>query len=159
MRSMPGQVGPDVTLETLHGDLTNLQADMRDVKDDLREVKGDLREVKALVASGFRTFADWPAEVLRLLRENFGPGDRIVEISPFAQPYVYGLAVITRTGVRRLLLVNKRNRDVSISVAGAAGSQVESVDVTTGFKPPWKAKLSSDGLILHGFAVSLITLP
>src|SRR5262245_2083913 len=70
MRSMPGQVGPDVTLETLHGDLTNLQADMRDVKGDLREVKDDLREVRALIASGLRTFADWPAEVLRLLREN-----------------------------------------------------------------------------------------
>jgi hypothetical protein len=97
--------------------------------------------------------------VLRLLRENFAPGDKIVEISTFAPPYVYGLAVVTKTGIRRLLLVNKRNRDVSISVAGAAGSQVESVDATTGFKPPSKAKLNSDGLTLHGFAVSLITLP
>ena len=95
--------------------------------------------------------------VLRLLRENFGPGDRIVEISSFAN--VYGFAVVTKTGIRRLLLVNKRNRDVSISVAGAAGSQVESVDVTTGFKPPLKAKLNSENVTLHGFAVSLITLP
>jgi len=95
--------------------------------------------------------------VLRLLRENFGPGDRIVEISSVA--HVYGFAVVTKTGIRRLLLVNKRNRDVSISVAGAAGSQVESVDVTTGFKPPLKAKLNSENVTLHGFAVSLITLP
>ena len=95
--------------------------------------------------------------VLRLLRENFGPGDRIVEISSSA--HVYGFAVVTKTGIRRLLLVNKRNRDVSISVAGAAGSQVESVDVTTGFKPPLKAKLNSENVTLHGFAVSLITLP
>jgi hypothetical protein len=61
--------------------------------------------------------------------------------------------------MRRLLLVNKRNRDVSFRVTGAAGSQVESVDVRTGFKPPSQAKLNSENVTLHGFAVSLITLP
>jgi hypothetical protein len=97
--------------------------------------------------------------VLRLLRENFGPGDRIVEISGSAQPYVYGLAVVTKSGNRRLLLVNKRNRDMAISVAGAAGGQLESVDVTTAFLPPAKSKLDSDHLTLHGFAVASLTLP
>jgi len=99
--------------------------------------------------------------VLRLLRENFGPGDKIVGISPSAQPlpYVYALAVITKAGTRRLLLVNKRNRDISISVRGAAGGQQESVDVTTAFQPPSKSKLNSDDLTLRGFAVSLITFP
>jgi hypothetical protein len=84
-----------------------------------------------------------------------------VEISPFTQPfpYVHGLAVVTKTGTRRLLLVNKRNRDISIHVTGAAGSQVECVDVTTAFQPPSKSKLNSDDLTLHGFTVSLLTLP
>src|SRR5215467_7812605 len=96
---------------------------------------------------------------LRLLRENFGPGDKIAEISRSAQPYVYALAVVTKTGGRRLLLVNQRNRDISLSVTGAAGGQVESVDVTTAFQPPSKAQLNSDHLTLHGFAVALLTLP
>lgn len=63
MLSMPEGAGPDVTLNTLHGDLGDLKADMR-------EVKADVREVKTLIASGLRAFADWPGEVIRLLREN-----------------------------------------------------------------------------------------
>ena len=54
----------EVTLHTLHQDLG-------EVKSDLREVKSDLREVKVLVATGLRAFRpDWPAEMLRVLREN-----------------------------------------------------------------------------------------
>src|SRR5215467_7973636 len=52
--------------------------------------------------------------VLRLLRENFGPGDKIAEITDSAEPYVYGLAFLTKTGTRKLLLINKRNRDISL---------------------------------------------
>ncbi|MBI1962440.1 MAG: hypothetical protein HYS37_03610 [Candidatus Rokubacteria bacterium] len=48
---------PEVTLHTLH--------------QDLGEVKGEVREVKVLVATGLRAFRpDWPAEMLRVLREN-----------------------------------------------------------------------------------------
>ena len=102
--------------------------------------------------------------VLKLLHDNFGPGDKIVEIapvSPFAQdhPYVIGLAVVTKAGTRRMLLVNKRDRDLDVSIPGAAGGTLERADVTTGFQPPAPIKLTSDKLTLHGFSVAVITLP
>jgi hypothetical protein len=102
--------------------------------------------------------------VLRLLHDNFGPGDKLVEIAPFsssapAQPYIYSLALVNKQGKRKILLVNKRDRDFGVSVVGAAGGQLEAVDVTTGFKPPTAAKLASDEFTLHGFSVAVVTLP
>lgn len=102
--------------------------------------------------------------VLKLLHDNFGPGDKLVEIAPFAspspaQPYIYSLAVVDAHGKRKLLLVNKRDREFAVSVAGAAGSQLEAVDVTTAFQPPSSTKLTSDGFTLHSFSVVVVTLP
>jgi hypothetical protein len=102
--------------------------------------------------------------VLKLLHDNFGPGDKIVEIappSPFASshPYVYALAVVTKQGKRRILLVNKRDANFDLSIFGATGGQLERVDVTTGFQPPSSMKLTTDNITLHGFSVAVLTLP
>lgn len=102
--------------------------------------------------------------VLKLLHDNFGPGDKLVEIAPAAppspaQPYIFSLAVVDTRGKRKLLLVNKRDREFAASVAGAAGGQLEAVDVTTSFEPPSSTKLTSDGFTLHGFSVAVVTLP
>jgi hypothetical protein len=68
---MSGDGQPEVTLHTLHQDLGEVTQDLAEVKSDLREVKSDVREVKVLVATGLRAFRpDWPAEMLRVLREN-----------------------------------------------------------------------------------------
>src|SRR5437899_329141 len=69
--------------------------------------------------------------VLKLVHDNFGPGDKIVEIAPVgpAAPdsvYVTGLAVVTKAGRRKMLLVNKRDRNLNLSIAGAAGEDFES---------------------------------
>jgi len=96
--------------------------------------------------------------VLKLLHDNFGPGDKLVEIRP-DHPYVYSLAFVTRDGKRRVLLVNKRDRTFEVSIVGASGGQVHSVDQTTGFRPPATARLSSDNVKLGGFSVAVITLP
>lgn len=96
--------------------------------------------------------------VLKLLHDNFGPGDKIVEIAA-AHPYVQGLAVVTKQGRRRMLLVNKRDRNFQLSILGATGGQLDCVDVTTGLQPPSTAKLTSDNLTLHGFSVAVLTLP
>ena len=102
--------------------------------------------------------------VLKLLHDNFGPGDKIVEIpadSPFSpnSPYVTGLAIVAKDGKRKLLVVNQRNRDFEIAIPGAAGGKLDRVDVTTGFQPPVSSKLTADKLTLHGFSVAVITLP
>ncbi len=102
--------------------------------------------------------------VLKLLHDNFGPADKIVEFapaSPFApdHPYLTGLAVVTKAGKRKMLLVNKRDRNLDVSIAGAAGGHLDYVDVTTGFQPPASAKLASDKLMIHGFSVGVLTFP
>jgi hypothetical protein len=99
--------------------------------------------------------------VLKLLHDNFAPGDKIVEMeSPRSDnPYVNSLAVVTKAGQRRLLLVNKRDRNFELSIPGSAGGQIDYVDVTTGFQPPACTKLTSDRMQLHGFSVAALTLP
>ena len=102
--------------------------------------------------------------VLQLLRDNFGPGDKLVEIVPFSpfaasRPDLYSLAVVTRDGKHRLLLVNKRDRTLEVSVQGASGGQMDFVDQNSGFGPPGSAKLSSDKIKLNGYAVASVTLP
>ena len=102
--------------------------------------------------------------VLKLLHDNFGPGDKIVEIEP-SDPggpndsYVYSLAFSTRDGKRRVLLVNKRNRTFDVSLTGATGGQLDYVDQTTSFQPPATMKLTSDNMKLAGFSVAVVTLP
>jgi hypothetical protein len=100
--------------------------------------------------------------VLKLLRDNFGPGDKFVEIAPpspssSANPYVSSYAAVTKPGKHKLLLLNRRNKNFDLSVRGAAGGQLDFVDVSTGFHPPASAKLSSDNLTLHGFSVAVLT--
>jgi ABC-type transporter Mla subunit MlaD len=64
-----GEVKMDV--RDVKTDVRDVRTDVRDVKADVRDVKTDVRELKLMVANGFRAFPpDWPAEMLRLLREN-----------------------------------------------------------------------------------------
>jgi hypothetical protein len=96
--------------------------------------------------------------VLKLVHDNFGPGDKIVEIAS-NHPYLTSLAVVTKAGKRKMLLVNKRDRNLDLSIAGAADSRFDYVDVTTGFQPPASAKLASDNLMIHSFSVGVLTFP
>jgi hypothetical protein len=97
--------------------------------------------------------------VLKLLHDNFGPGDKVVEIADDDNPFVYVVAFSTQNGKRRILLVNKRNRKFEISIAGAATGQISFVDQTTSFQPPATAKLSSERVTLGGYSVAVVTLP
>jgi hypothetical protein len=100
--------------------------------------------------------------VLRLLRENFGPSDKIVDTEPLDSvlaPYLYALAVVKPDGKRRILLINKRDRPFSISVPGATGGQEDYVDQNTAYDPPASAKLTSDTVTLNGLSVAVVTLP
>jgi hypothetical protein len=96
--------------------------------------------------------------VLRLLKDNFGPGDNIVEAS-FGKPNVYALPVVTRAGKHRILLVNKREKEATVNVPGASGAQMEFVDMTTGRQPSASARLSSDKVTLGGYSVAVVTFP
>jgi hypothetical protein len=95
--------------------------------------------------------------VLKLLHDNFGPGDKLVE-THLDIPYVYAQAFVTRQGQRKLLLVNKRDRAFEVSIPESQGSVVSYVDQSTSFQPPASAPMGEDHLTLSGFEVAVVNL-
>ncbi len=95
--------------------------------------------------------------VVKLLRDNFGPGDRLVETGGVGQTAL-AQAFLTGKRERKILLVNKRDRELSISVPGATGSRMEYVDQTTAYEPPASTRIQTDTVTLRPQAVAVITL-
>ncbi len=95
--------------------------------------------------------------VLKLLRDNFNPGDKLVE-THLESPTVFAQAFVTSQGERKTLLVNKRDRPVEVSVPGSAGGTADAVDLTTGSSPPAATNLTTDEISLNGLAVAVVTL-
>ncbi|MDE3167725.1 MAG: glycosyl hydrolase family 39, partial [Acidobacteriota bacterium] len=93
--------------------------------------------------------------VLKLLKESFAPGDKLVRTS---QPggVVYAQGFVARGGERRVLLVNRRNRPAEITLPEAAGATMRYVDESTGFQPAASRKLESETVRLAGFAVAVV---
>lgn len=96
--------------------------------------------------------------VLELLKSNFGPGDKIVDTKADAKgsPYVFALGFVTKNGERKLLLVNKRDRDLNVTLS-QAGKQVQFVDQVTMGSPPATEQLSGEAVQLHGLEVAVVT--
>jgi hypothetical protein len=95
--------------------------------------------------------------VLKLIHNHLGPGDKLVEANA-STPYVYAQAFIGKDGRRKILLVNKRERQFQVSIPGISGGQEEFVDETTGFKPPETAHLNSNTLTLGRLGVAVVTV-
>ena len=95
--------------------------------------------------------------VLKLLRDNFGPGDKLAE-TKLETPAVYAEAFITPQGKRKILVVNKRDRLTQLLLPGATRAHMEVVDKDTGLNPPVSSDLTSAHFTLSGFAVAVITL-
>jgi len=93
--------------------------------------------------------------VLQLLKNHFGPGDKIVEASS-ESPYIYTFAVIKPSGERKLLLVNKRDRDFDVVLPQPA-RQWEFVDQSTKNDPPAPEGLNQNHVALRGLAVGIVT--
>jgi hypothetical protein len=96
--------------------------------------------------------------VLKMLRENFGPGDKLTE-TKIATSSVYAQGFITPQGKKRILLINKRDRVVQLLLPGGARAHVEVVDQDTGFNPASSSDLTSDRMALSGLGVAVVTLP
>jgi hypothetical protein len=97
--------------------------------------------------------------VVKLLRDNFGPGDTLVETGHPPQ-VVSAQAFITPKGERKILLVNKRDHEVSLTLPVSADAQtkMEYVDPTTGFEPPGSMVLTGNRVTLRAQAVAVLTL-
>ena len=94
---------------------------------------------------------------MKLLRENFSPGDKLVPARAGYAP-VYAMGYIGAEGKHKLLLVNKRNRPFEVTVPGGAGASVEYVDQSTGNNAPVSTHLTGDTVSLGGLGVAVVTL-
>lgn len=93
--------------------------------------------------------------VLELLKNNFGPGDKLVA-TQVASPDVEAQAYRTRAG-RKLLLINKENAAVSVDLPPeAAGARMDVVDASTGENPAQSRTVSETQVTLAPFAVAVI---
>ena len=109
--------------------------------------------------------------VLKLVHDHFGPGDSIIETpsvpadvdaSDYAALYpatkVYSQSFITQSGVRKVLLVNKRSEPERVVVTGASGSMLDVVEQGApgglGRRP-----MRTDHVALGAFSVAVVTLP
>ncbi len=95
--------------------------------------------------------------VLKLLRDNFGPGDKLVSTS-FNGSDVSCQAFITAKG-KKLLLINKRNKEVQIYLPAEFKNSVSHyVDVSTNENPPAYLELTDNTIVIRPFSVSVLQL-
>jgi hypothetical protein len=95
--------------------------------------------------------------VLELLHDNFGPGDRIIA-SQVHTPGIFAQAFVTPAGVRKILLINKRNHSVQLNIPKGKDSVEQWVDQHTAEQPPARRTLAHNHLRLGGLGVAVITL-
>ncbi|MEO8415216.1 MAG: glycosyl hydrolase family 39 [Ginsengibacter sp.] len=94
--------------------------------------------------------------ILKLLEENFGPGDKLVSTQANA-PGVIGQGFVTKDG-KKLLLINKTDKEVSIDLPAETNeATINYVDITTGDNPPSKEPLHGRTITLNPFAVAAVT--
>jgi hypothetical protein len=91
--------------------------------------------------------------VLKLLKDSFGLGDKIVDSSS-GSPYVLSFAAIKPNGGRKLLLINKRDRTFNLTMP-TDPAQASVVDQTT-HGTPETSKPSGKTIQLRGLAVAVV---
>ncbi len=95
--------------------------------------------------------------VLKLIIDNCKPGDEIVDAGASGGDLLVQ-GFIGKNGERKLLIVNKRDVDDSLTLPGAKGGKLEVVDQTTASNPPAVKVLDGDGFALGGLGVAVVTL-
>jgi hypothetical protein len=96
--------------------------------------------------------------VLQLLHQNFAPGDSIVHAS-LQSHEIAAAAYLQPSGERTLLLINKTNRQLRLSLAGAQGATEQHVDLSTGDGLAAITHLRSNTITLGGLSVMVVHLP
>jgi len=94
---------------------------------------------------------------LKLIIDHFRPGDKMVESSSDSG-YVMTQAYVSPSGERKILLVNKREREFDVSLPGAEGAKLDMIDLATGSNPPVSSRLAGSSFKLGGFGVAAVTL-
>jgi hypothetical protein len=114
------------------------------------------------------TMVDWNTgranarfQVLKLIHDNMGPGDRLIDVvtDPIFDAQPIAAFAYVRHGVEKVLLINRRAAVASIDLTGAAGGNLQVVDQASAGGPIRREKVSSSRVTLGGFAVAVIDLP
>lgn len=96
--------------------------------------------------------------VLKLLKDNFGPGDRLVDTNERSKDLAVQ-AYITAHG-KRLLVINKRDKAAEITLpTGTTVSSITYVAPSTGDGKPGNRQITGNLLPLEPFEVAVITVP
>jgi hypothetical protein len=96
--------------------------------------------------------------VLKLIKDNFGPGDKLVDTSLDPGKDVQAQGFITPAG-KKLLLLNKRDREIEITIpADMKITGISVVDGTSGEGPARIDQPSGSKITLTPFAVAVATL-
>ena len=91
--------------------------------------------------------------VLKLIKDNFQAGDKLVETS-LSSSDISAQAFVTAAG-RKLLLVNKRNRTVEITLPDAGAVHAVTVDEQSGDGPARSLAVSGGKIEIQPFAVTV----
>ena len=95
--------------------------------------------------------------VLRLIKDNFHPGDRVVDTSVSSRSLIVAQAFVTPEG-KKLLIVNRRNDAADVTLPAEAGSAaVAIVDGETGDSAPRTSQQSGTSLHLAPFGVAVVS--
>ncbi|MGB6546828.1 MAG: hypothetical protein WBE97_14510 [Candidatus Acidiferrales bacterium] len=96
--------------------------------------------------------------VLRLIHDHFSPGDTIVS-TRFPGNTEIDAQAFTREGARKMLIVNKRDRQMQVELPPEfADAEVTSISATTGAAAS-TTRLIASSLTLEPFAVAVIEAP
>lgn len=94
--------------------------------------------------------------VLKLLKENFAPGDKLVETTNSSPDFAVQ-AFATTTG-RKLLILNKRNREEAVTLPpDVDGATITMVAPSTGDGPAARQKITGRSISLQPFEVAVLT--
>ena len=96
--------------------------------------------------------------VLKLLKDNFHPGDRLVDtrLGGPGSGDVEAQAFLTPEG-HKLLLANKRDHAVDVVLPDAEKTNARTVDESSGDEPARSLKLTDNKIRLEPFAVSVVS--
>jgi hypothetical protein len=101
--------------------------------------------------------------LLDLLIREFHSGDILVQTVLDNLSDVHAQAFVRKIGgaqtERRVLVINKRSVQQTVTVQGAAGGELLTVDEASGEHPARHEKITSDSITLQRFAVSVVRMP
>jgi hypothetical protein len=93
--------------------------------------------------------------VLKLLKDNFGPGDKLVETGTSQLPYTVAQGFVTAKG-NKLLLINKHDQTIEVPLPEGA-KQAQAVDVESGEGPARSIEIQGNKITLAPFAVTVVS--